>query len=146
MAEKKLSKKAQDRARMIALYENLGEFYGRSLSFITGIYLNLAKSDLLMQDAGKNNKKHEQTSKMLSEVTLLMKEGESSKQINEIEVEELKKGKPLSEFNYQEAEEANRSYVRATMVTADRASKVLNDTSKLRIGIVSSMNKKARAK
>ena len=84
MAEK-VSKKAQDRARMIALYENLGEFYGRSLSFITGIYLNLAKSDLLMQDAGKDNKKYEQTSKMLSEVTLLMKEGESSKQINEIE-------------------------------------------------------------
>lgn len=145
MAEK-VSKKAQDRARMIALYENLGEFYDKSLRFITGIYLNLAKSDLLMQDAGKDNKKYEQTSKMLSEVTLLMKEGESSKQINEIEVEELKKGKPLSEFNYQEAEEANRSYVRATMVTADKASKVLNETSKLRIGLVSSMHKKARAK
>ena len=145
MAEKS-SKKAQDRARMIALYENLGEFYGRSLSFITGIYLNLAKSDLLMQDAGKDSKKYEQTSKMLSEVTLLMKEGESSKQIIKIEVEELKKGKPLSEFNYQEAEEANRSYVRATMITADKASKVLNDTSKLRIGLVSSMHKKARAK
>ena len=145
MAEK-VSKKAQDRARMIALYENLGEFYDKSLRFITGIYLNLAKSDLLMQDTGKDNKKYEQTSKMLSEVTLLMKEGESSKQINEIEVEELKKGKPLSEFNYQEAEEANRSYVRATMVTADKASKVLNDTSKLRIGLISSMHKKARAK
>ncbi len=144
MAEK-VSKKAQDRARMIALYENLGEFYGRSLSFITGIYLNLAKSDLLMQDAGKD-KKYEQTSKMLSEVTSLMKEGESSKQIIKIEVEELKKGKPLSEFNYQEAEEANRSYVRATMITADKASKVLNETLKLRIGLVSSMHKKARAK
>lgn len=144
MAEK-VSKKAQDRARMIALYENLGEFYDKSLRFITGIYLNLAKALFLMQDAGED-KKREQISKMLNEVTSLMKEGESSKKINEIEVEELKKGKPLSEFNYQEAEEANRSYVRATMVTADKASKVLNDTSKLRIGIVSSMNKKARVK
>ena len=145
MAEK-VSKKAQDRARMIALYENLGEFYSKSLSYITMIYVNLGKSDLLMQDAGKDKKKYEQTSKMLSEVTLLMKEGESSKKINEIEVEELKKGKPLSEFNYQEAEEANRSYVRATMVTAEKACKVLNETSKLRIGLVSSMQKKARAK
>ena len=145
MAEK-VSKKAQDRARMIALYENLGEFYSKSLSYITMIYVNLVKSDLLMQDAGKDKKKYEQTSKMLNEVTLLMKEGESSKKINEIEVEELKKGKPLSEFNYQEAEEANRSYVRATMVTAEKACKVLNETSKLRIGLVSSMQKKARAK
>ena len=144
MAEK-VSKKAQDRARMIALYENLGEFYDKSLRFITGIYLNLAKAIFLMQDAGED-KKREQISKMLNEVTLLMKEGESSKQIIKIEVEELKKGKPLSEFNYQEAEEANRSYVRATMITADKASKVLNETSKLRIGLVSSMHKKARAK
>ena len=144
MAEK-VSKKAQDRARMIALYENLGEFYDKSLRFITGIYLNLAKALFLMQDAGED-KKREQISKMLNEVTSLMKEGESSKKINEIEVEELKKGKPLSEFNYQEAEEANRSYVRAIMVTAEKASKVLNDTSKLRIGLVSSMQKKARVK
>lgn len=144
MAEK-VSKKAQDRARMIALYENLGEFYDKSLRFITGIYLNLAKAIFLMQDAGKD-KEREQISKMLNEVTSLMKEGESSKQIIKIEVEELKKGKPLSEFNYQEAEEANRSYVRATMITADKASKVLNETLKLRIGLVSSMHKKARAK
>ena len=144
MAEK-VSKKAQDRARMIALYENLGEFYDKSLRFITGIYLNLAKAIFLMQDAGED-KKREQISKMLNEVTSLMKEGESSKQIIKIEVEELKKGKPLSEFNYQEAEEANRSYVRATMITADKASKVLNETLKLRIGLVSSMHKKARAK
>lgn len=139
-------KKEQDRARMIALYENLGNFYDRSVKYMNGIYLDLLRAQLLMKEAGQEGKKGEQISKVLSDVALLVKEGESSKQINEIEVEELKKGKPLSEFNYQEAEEANRSYVRATMVTADKASKVLNDTSKLRIGLVSSMHKKARAK
>ncbi len=136
-------KKEQDRARMIALYENLGNFYDRSVKYMNGIYLDLLRAQLLMKEAGQEGKKGEQISKVLSDVALLVKEGESSRQINAIEVEELKKGKPLKEFNYKEAEEANRSYVHATMVTADRASKVLIDTSKLRIGLVVS---KARAK
>ena len=139
-------KKEQNRARMIALYENLGNFYDRSVKYMNGIYLDLLRAQLLMEEAGQEGKKGEQISKVLSDVALLVKEGESSRQINAIEVKELKEGKSLKEFNYKEAEEANRSYVRATMVTADKASKVLNDTSKLRIGIVSSMNKKARAK
>lgn len=138
-------KKEQDRARMIALYENLGNFYDRSVKYMNGIYLDLLRAQLLMKEAGQEGKKGEQISKVLSDVALLVKEGESSRQINAIEVEELKKGKSLKEFNYKEAEEANRSYVHATMVTADRASKVLNDTSKFRIGLVSSMSK-ARAK
>lgn len=138
-------KKEQDRARMIALYENLGNFYDRSVKYMNGIYLDLLRAQLLMKEAGQEGKKGEQISKVLSDVALLVKEGESSRQINAIEVKELKGGKSLKEFNYKEAEEANRSYVRATMVTADRASKVLNDTSKLRIGLVSSMSK-ARAK
>lgn len=136
-------KKEQDRARMIALYENLGNFYDRSVKYMNGIYLDLLRAQLLMKEAGQEGKKGEQISKVLSDVALLVKEGESSRQINAIEVEELKKGKSLKEFNYKEAEEANRSYVHATMVTADRASKVLIDTSKLRIGLVVS---KARAK
>lgn len=138
-------KKEQDRARMIALYENLGNFYDRSVKYMNGIYLDLLRAQLLMKEAGQEGKKGEQISKVLSDVALLVKEGESSRQINAIEVEELKKGKPLKGFNYQEAEEANRSYVHATMVTADRARKVLNYTSKLRIGLVLSMSK-ARAK
>ena len=136
-------KKEQDRARMIALYENLGNFYDRSVKYMNGIYLDLLRAQLLMKEAGQEGKKGEQISKVLSDVALLVKEGESSRQINAIEVKELKGGKSLKEFNYQEAEEANRSYVHATMVTADRASKVLIDTSKLRIGLVVS---KARAK
>ena len=138
-------KKEQDRARMIALYENLGNFYDRSVKYMNGIYLDLLRAQLLMKEAGQEGKKGEQISKVLSDVALLVKEGESSRQINAIEVKELKEGKSLKGFNYKEAEEANRSYVHATMVTADRASKVLNDTSKLRIGLVSSMSK-ARAK
>ncbi len=135
-------KKEQDRARMIALYENLGNFYDRSVKYMNGIYLDLLRAQLLMKEAGQEGKKGEQISKVLSDVALLVKEGESSRQINAIEVKELKEGKSLKGFNYKEAEEANRSYVHATMVTADRASKVLIDTSELRIGLVS----KARAK
>ena len=138
-------KKEQDRARMIALYENLGNFYDRSVKYMNGIYLDLLRAQLLMKEAGQEGKKGEQISKVLSDVALLVKEGESSRQINAIEVKELKEGKSLKGFNYKEAEEANRSYVHATMVTADRARKVLIDTSKLRIGLVSSMSK-ARAK
>lgn len=138
-------KKEQDRARMIALYENLGNFYDRSVKYMNGIYLDLLRAQLLMKEAGQEGKKGEQISKVLSDVALLVKEGESSRQINAIEVKELKEGKSLKEFNYKEAEEANRSYVHATMVTADRARKVLIDTSKLRIGLVLSMSK-ARAK
>lgn len=138
-------KKEQDRARMIALYENLGNFYDRSVKYMNGIYLDLLRAQLLMKEAGQEGKKGEQISKVLSDVALLVKEGESSRQINAIEVKELKEGKSLKEFNYQEAEEANRSYVHATMVTADRARKVLNGTYELRIGLVLSMSK-ARAK
>ena len=131
---KNTAKQQQDRARMVALYKNLGKSYIASMTYLDAIFIKLAGAVDLMREAGETGKALTQVEKILKNTTLLMQEGEKAKEINAMEVEKLSES-PLKEFNYEEAEKSNQSFLRAVVTLAKSAENVLESTSQKRVNI-----------
>ena len=129
---KNTAKQQQDRARMVALYKNLGKSYIASMTYLDVIFIKLAGAVDLMREAGDRGKA--QVEKILKNITLLMQEGEKAKEINAMEVEKLSES-PLKEFNYEEAEKSNQSFLRAVVTLSKSAANVLVSTSQKRVNI-----------
>ena len=127
-----LSKSEMDRVRMVALYENLNKFYDEYLSYLDKVCASLIIAALTMRKSG-NETKYDEMRGVITDISTLMQDGEASKKIIEIEIEEMKDGKALKEFNYGDAEKASRDFKDSLEIVTGRAHKELADTYKERM-------------
>lgn len=127
-----LSKSEMDRVRMVALYENLNKFYDEYLSYLDKVCASLIIAALTMRKSG-NEAKYDEMRGVITDISTLMQDGEASKKIIEIEIEEMKDGKALKEFNYGDAEKASRDFKDSLEIVIGRAHKELADTYKERM-------------
>lgn len=137
-----LSKSEMDRVRMVALYENLNKFYDEYLSYLDKVCASLIIAALTMRKSG-NETKYDEMRGVITDISTLMQDGEASKKIIEIEIEEMKDGKALKEFNYGDAEKASRDFKDSLEIVTKRAHKELVSTNKARTEFFSQRIKNA---
>ena len=137
-----LSKSEMDRVRMVALYENLNKFYDEYLSYLDKVCASLIIAALTMRKSG-NETKYDEMRGVITDISTLMQDGEASKKIIEIEIEEMKDGKALKEFNYGDAEKASRDFKDSLEIVTKRAHKELVSTNKTRTEFFSQRIKNA---
>lgn len=137
-----LSKSEMDRVRMVALYENLNKFYDENLSYLGKTCVSAINAALTMRKSG-NEAKYVDMLGVITDISTLMQDGEASKKIIEIEIEEMKDGKALKEFNYGDAEKASRDFKDSLEIVTERAHKELVSTNKARTKFFSQQIKHA---
>ena len=137
-----LSKSEMDRVRMVALYENLNKFYDENLSYLGKTCVSAINAALTMRKSG-NEAKYVDMLGVITDISTLMQDGEASKKIIEIEIEEMKDGKALKEFNYGDAEKASRDFKDSLEIVTKRAHKELVSTNKTRTEFFSQRIKNA---
>ena len=137
-----LSKSEMDRVRMVALYENLKKFYDEYLSYLDKVCASLIIAALTMRKSG-NETKYDEMRGVITDISTLMQDGEASKKIIEIEIEEMKDGKALKEFDYGDAEKASRGFKDYLEIVTGRAHKELAGTNKARTKFLSQQSKHA---